>query len=181
MTKEAAVIYHRIRDEGNALHNLEVYAKGEGEIRTARAPRPSSVESKNFIGCSVCKRFYPEKSFKHHRCLDSKKKPTLSDSRRLQENMISKEQPGMLRVLRELSKDKVGQIIRADETLMDYLRYRVRNKYGNFQCFGSIFIESGSGSKIFLTTIINCLTFFYYFTIKRFSSQKNPDPNPERP
>ena len=43
----------------------------------------------------------------------------------------------MLRVLRELSNDEVGQIIRADETLMAYLRYRVRNKYGNFQCFST--------------------------------------------
>ena len=83
MKKEAAVIYHRIRDEGNALHNLDCYAKGEGEIRTACTPRPSSVESKNFIGCSACKKFYPGKSFKLHKCLDSKKKPpTLADCRR---------------------------------------------------------------------------------------------------
>ena len=40
-------------------------------------------------------------------------------------------------MLRELSNDEVGQIIRADETLMAYLRYRVRNKYGNFQCFSA--------------------------------------------
>ena len=184
MKKEAAVIYHRIRDEGNSLHNLDCYAKGEGEIRTARAPQPSSVESKNFISCSACKKFYPGKSFKLHKCLDSKKKPpTLADYRRRQESLISKEKPGMQRVLRELSNDSVGKIIRLDETLMAYLRYRVRNKYGtgNFQCFGSIFIESGSGSKLLLTTIINFLTFLYYFTIKRFSSRKNPDPNPERP
>ena len=161
MKKEAAVIYHRIRDEGNSLHNLDCYAKGEGEIRTARAPQPSSVESKNFISCSACKKFYPGKSFKLHKCLDSKKKPpTLADCRRRQESLISKEKPGMQWVLRELSNDPVGKTICLDETLMAYLHYRVRNKYGNFQCFRSIFIESGSRSKLFLTAIINFLTFF---------------------
>ena len=171
MKKEAVVIYHRICDEGIALHNLDCYAKGKGEIRTACTPRPSSVESKNFIGCSACKKIFPGKSFRLHKCLDSKKKsPTLTDCRRRQESLISKEKPGMQRVLRELSNDPVGKTIHLDEILMAYLHYRVRNKYGNFQCFRSIFIESGSGSKLFLTTIINFLTFLYYFTIKRFFS-----------
>ena len=118
-----------LRNSGNFTHNLKVKKDGTGQINVSRAPAAQNSRSiKDSYPCHNCKAFYSFKSLAKHKCVRlDLGKPKLAISKALVNNSMLECSPAMGTIFAELYEDSIGNEVRNDPLIREYLRFKCQN------------------------------------------------------
>ena len=127
--EESRRIMTELRNSGNFTHNLKVKKDGTGQINVSRAPAAQNSRSiKDSYPCHNCKAFYSFKSLAKHKCVRlDLGKPKLAISKALVNNSMLECSPAMGTIFAELYEDSIGNEVRNDPLIREYLRFKCQN------------------------------------------------------
>jgi hypothetical protein len=118
-------------NKGNDLHNLKVLEKVFGELIVKRGPADAeNANPDKYMPCDLCRVWFCGVQLYRHDCPEAttEKKP----SRKKSKEIVSGAQAGvteaMAVVLASLARDEVGEVVRSDFLLREYLRFQTQSE-----------------------------------------------------
>lgn len=125
--QKKTMVYERIRNIGNHLHNLEVIKSGKGQLCVSYRPRGHSyVRAVNYGPCLYCYAYYPKRELWRHNksCKFSthkkERKRALTVASRMLLPMAKGTSSTLLQLTEAMRNDSVTRIVKSDSTILAY-------------------------------------------------------------
>lgn len=125
--QKKTMVYERIRNIGNHLHNLDVIKSGKGQLCVSYRPRGhSNVRAVDYGPCPYCYAYYPKRELWRHNtsCKFSthkkERKRALTVASRMLLPMARGTSSTLLQLTEAMRNDSVTRIVKSDSTILAY-------------------------------------------------------------
>lgn len=121
----------KMRNLGNHHHNCQVLEKRSGQIVVKRGPADvENADYTKYLPCSLCHVWYSSVQYYRHCCpqADGENKPSRKRSKEIVTGADAGITEAMARVLSCLANDEIGNTVRNDFLLREYIRFQTESE-----------------------------------------------------